>query len=278
LKAGKPVTVVGRDSGKLQKFVTLGAKTAIGDIADATFLTHAFEGAKAVYTLIPPSWTITNWRLYQIQIATAIIIALAKSGVKNVVNLSSQGAHLPEGAGPVSGLYYVEQMLNAVPNLNVRHLRPGFFMQNFYGFMGLIKHAGVFGQSLKSDIKMPVVHTRDIANVATQNLLNLDFKGSSVAFIGGAADLNMNEVTAILGKSIGKPDLPYIIFSREDEIKGMVQNGIPATIAHGYSDLFNALNFGDYQGDGYARTVGITTPTSFEFFVENEFKHAFLAG
>ena len=104
LNAGKPVTVVGRDAAKLQRFQVQGATVAIGDLSDVDFLTNTFKGAQAVYTLIPPSWTTSDWRQYIINTATSITIALAKSGVKNIVNLSSQGAHLPEGAGPVSGL------------------------------------------------------------------------------------------------------------------------------------------------------------------------------
>lgn len=276
LNAGKPVTVVGRDAAKLQRFQVQGATVAIGDLSDVDFLTNTFKGAQAVYTLIPPSWTTSDWRQYIINTATSITIALAKSGVKNIVNLSSQGAHLPEGAGPVSGLYYMEQMLNAIPNLNVKHLRPGFFMQNLYGYIGMIKHMGIYGQSLKGDIKLPITHTRDIAEVATRNLLNLDFKGSSIEFVAGKADLSMSELTAIIGKGIGKPELPYITFSREDEFAGMLQNGMSTTIAQGYSDLFNTLNNGSYQDD-YTRTAENSTPTTAEWFVENEFKHAFLA-
>ena len=276
LKAGKQVIVVGRDAAKLQKFKDQGATLAIGDLSDVNFLTNTFKGAKAVYTLIPPSWVVSDWRQYMINTATTITIALAKSGVENVVNLSSQGAHLPEGAGPVSGLYYMEQMLNAIPNLNVRHLRPGFFMQNLFGYIGMIKHMGIYGQSLKGDIKLPITHTRDIAEVATKNLLNLDFKGSSVEFVAGKADLSMNELTAIIGKGIGQPELPYITFSREDELAGMLQNGMSTTIAQGYSELYNALNDSSYQ-DGYIRTDENTTPTSAEWFIENEFKQAFLA-
>ena len=276
LKAGKQVIVVGRDAAKLQKFKDQGATLAIGDLSDVNFLTNTFKGAKAVYTLIPPSWVVSDWRQYMINTATTITIALAKSGVENVVNLSSQGAHLPEGAGPVSGLYYMEQMLNAIPNLNVRHLRPGFFMQNLFGYIGMIKHMGIYGQSLKGDIKLPITHTRDIAEVATKNLLNLDFKGSSVEFVAGKADLSMNELTAIIGKGIGQPELPYITFSREDELAGMLQNGMSTTIAQGYSELFNAVNDSSYQ-DGYIRTDENTTPTSAEWFIENEFKQAFLA-
>ncbi len=274
LDAGKSVKVISRNAENIADLVAKGAVPAIGDLHDAAFLTEAFQDATAVYTLIPPNWATTDWRKFQVQTAFAIASAIQAAGVKYVVNLSSQGAQLPEGAGPVSGLYYLEQMLNSIPGLQVKHLRPGFFMQNFLAFAGMIKHMNLYGSSLSPDLKIPVVHTNDIAEVAAAQLLALDFTGNSTHFIAGAADLNMKEVTAILGKAIGNPALPYVQFSPEDELQSTIQNGIQRTIAEGYRDLYAALNSGDYQ-EGYVRDAGATTPTTFEWFAENEFKAAY---
>ena len=277
LEAGKNVKVISRNAENVADLVAKGAIAAIGDLHDAAFLTEAFRGATAVYTLIPPSWAVNDWRKYQIQTGFAIASAIQAASVPYVVNLSSQGAHLPEGAGPVSGLFYLEQMLNSIPGLHVKHLRAGFFMQNFYAFAGMIKHLNLYGSSLKADLKIPVVHTSDIASVAAAELLALDFSSNSVRFVAGAADLTMAEVTTLLGKAIGNPALPYVQFSPEDELQGALQNGLPLTIAEGYRDLYNALNYGNYQ-EGFVRDAKVTTPTTFEWFAENEFKHAYAAG
>ncbi|MBL7783134.1 MAG: NmrA family NAD(P)-binding protein [Saprospiraceae bacterium] len=270
LEAGKKVKVISRNPDHVADLVTLGATAAIGNLNDAAFLTEAFRGAKAVYTLIPPAWDVTNWRQYQTQVGFAIASAVQAAGVPFAVNLSSQGAHLPEGAGPVSGLFYMEQMLDSIPNLNVKHLRAGFFMQNFLNYKGMMQHLNLFGTSLKSDLKLPIVHVRDIAAVAAEELLSLGFQGSSVRFVAGAADRSMSEVTSVLGKFIGKTDLPYVQFSPEDELQGALQNGLAPAIAEGYRDLYHALNYGEYQA-GYVRDAASTTPTTLEWFAENEF-------
>ncbi len=153
-------------------------------------------------------------------------------------------------------------------------LRAGYFMQNFYGLVPMIESMGMFGYSLKSDVKTPIVHTKDIGEVAAKYLSNLDFKGFNSVFVSGAEDLTMNEVAEIIGKEIGKPDLKYMQFSREDAKNGMVQNGIPQTIADGYDELFNSLNEGKYLND-YKRTPQSTTPTTLKQFAKNEFAHAF---
>lgn len=274
LAAGKNVKVIGRSADRLSGLVDKGAQAAVGDLADAAFLTEAFRGAEAVYLMIPPKWDVTDWRAYQRTVIDAYVQALRAGGVKKAVVLSSQGAHLLEGAGPVSGLAELEQALKQLPGLDTRSLRPGFFMENFYGNVDLIKQAGIFGYTLQPDLKLPIVHTRDIAEVATRRLLNLDFSGHSHEFIAGSADRTMAEAAVVLGKAIGKPELAYVPFEQDAARNGMIQAGLPETIADGYLELFDSLNRGGYQ-DGYIRTPEVTTPTSLEWFAENEFKHAF---
>lgn len=274
LAAGQSVKVISRSAEKVADLVAKGAVPAIGNLDDAEFLTQTFQGATAVYLMIPPKWDVTDWRAYQRSISEAFLKALRATGVQKVVLLSSEGAHLLEGAGPVSGLARLEQGLREMEGLHVRALRPGFFMENFFGVIELIKHAGIVGYSLREDIRMPIVHTRDIADLATKRLLDLDFSGHTHEFVGGAADLTMREATAILGKAIGKPELPYVVFSPAEVKAGMQQAGIPETIADGYIELFDALNTGIYQ-EGYVRTADNTTPTTLDWFANEEFKFAF---
>jgi uncharacterized protein YbjT (DUF2867 family) len=276
LKAGKAVTAVGRDAAKLENLKNQGATIAIGDITDSAFLTKTFAGATAVYTLVPPNYGVTDWRAYTIKVATATTLALAAAKVPNVVNLSSIGAHLPEGAGPVSGLYYMEQMLNNIPNLNVLHLRAAYFMQNFYGSLGMFKHMHINGTPAGADAVSPIVHVRDIAAVAAERLLSLGYTGSNVEFVAGAEDLNFAEMTAIVGKGIGKPELAYVQFSREDNLNGMLGAGLPPEIAKGFAAMFDVIADGRMM-DGYARTEANTTPTSLAWFAENELKYAYEA-
>jgi uncharacterized protein YbjT (DUF2867 family) len=274
LKEGKKVRAIGRDAHRLANLASKGAEIAIGDLEDVAFLTKSFEGATAVYALVPPKWDLQeDWRTFQRRISTALTEAITKAHVKNVVVLSSNGAQLSEGAGPVTGVYEFEQMLKKVPDLNILSLRAGYFMQNLFGQIGMIQHAGIMGYSLKADLQLPIVHTNDIADVATKHLLSLDFKGFQSVFVSGQRDLSMNEVAQVLGTAIGKPELKYITFSDADAKAGMLQAGIPETIADGYTELFDSLNKGTYLND-YKRTPESTTPTSIEDFAK-EFAGAF---
>jgi uncharacterized protein YbjT (DUF2867 family) len=275
LDAGKPVRVVVRNAEKAAEFAAKGAEVAVGDLTDAAFLTTAFAGATAAYLLIPPKFDLTtDWSTYQKNVGDALIAGLRANGVKKAVLLSSHGAHLLQGAGPVSGIGRFEQDLRSVEGLSVRSLRAGYFMENLFASVGMIQHAGIYGASLKGDVPVPIVHTRDIAEAATRRLLALDFAGHTHEFVSGAADLTFREVTSTIGRAIGKPELPYVEFSPADAKAGMLQAGLPETIADGYLELFDALNNGTFTND-YTRTPASTTPTTFQHFVDTELKFAF---
>lgn len=266
LKSGKAVKVISRNRQNVEELLAAGAILAEGELEDEQFLIQAFKGATAVYGLIPPKWDLQEpWRNYQRRVGTAITNALEAAKVQYVVVLSSNGSHMQKGAGPVSGLYDFEQLLGGVKGLNVLSLQAGYFMQNLFSVIPTIKSAGIFGYSLKPDIKVPIVHTDDIAETATKRLLNLDFQGFEKLFVAGDRDYTMTEVADILGKAISKPELQYVPFSQSDFKTGMVSNGIPETIADGYNELFDALNNGSYLED-FKRSPENSTRTSLEEF------------
>src|SRR6202050_5261817 len=153
---GKNVRVIGRDAGRLQPFVGKGAEAFTADLSDAAALTKAFRGARAAYLMLPPAKS----REEQERDSDGIAKAVKKSGLLYAAHLSSYGAQVAEGAGPVSGLHASEQKLNAIEGLNVLHLRAAYFMENNLAAIGMIHQMGVFGNALLPDLKIPMAATR----------------------------------------------------------------------------------------------------------------------
>ena len=162
LSAGQKVRVVGRDSGRLQRFVDKGAEASTADLSDAAALTKAFSGARAAYLLLPPVKSREN----QERESDAIAKAVKESGLRYAVHLSSYGAQVAEGGGPVSGLHASEQKLNAIDGLNVLHLRAAYFMENNLAAIDMIRGMGMFGHALLPDLKTPMIATRDVGTYA----------------------------------------------------------------------------------------------------------------
>src|SRR6204780_358777 len=150
LSARKKVRVVGRDSGRLQRFVDKGAEAFTADLSDAPAVTKVFSGARAAYLMLPPAKSPEE----QERDSDGIAKAVKKSGLRYAVHLSSYGAQLAEGAGPVSGLHSSENKLNAIEDLNVLHLRAAYFMENNLAAIGMIHGMGIFGNALLPGLKV----------------------------------------------------------------------------------------------------------------------------
>ncbi|HEV3118369.1 MAG TPA: NmrA family NAD(P)-binding protein [Gemmataceae bacterium] len=270
LSKGRKVRVVGRDAGRLQRFVRQGAEAFIANLSDAAALTKAFGGARAAYLLLPP---ITS-REDQERESDAIAKAVKESGLRYAVYLSSYGAQVPEGTGPVAGLHSSEEKLNAISGLNVLHLRAAYFMENNLAAIGMIHGTGIFGHALLPDLKMPMIATRDVGDYAAQRLLDLDFSGKQTRELLGERDLSMAEATAAIARGIGKPDLRYEQLPYDQMEQALTQMGLSSKKAAVYIEMFKAINSGVLAAQE-PRSAENTTPTSFETFVRDVFAVAY---
>jgi uncharacterized protein YbjT (DUF2867 family) len=237
----------------------------IGDTNDATFLTKAFRGADAVYALLPTDRRVTDYRAEQDRQGEAIVTAIRESGVRYVVALSSFGADKPKGTGVIAGLHAQEERLKQLNGVNVLLLRPVSFFENFYETLGLIKHEGINGGSVESNLAIPMVATRDIADAAARALKARNWNGVVVRELLGPRDLSYSEATRILGECIGKPDLQYVQFCYDDEAKALVQASMSESFANLYVEMTRAFNEGIIKP---RRTPENTTPTRFEDFAD----------
>jgi uncharacterized protein YbjT (DUF2867 family) len=276
LESGEKVRALGRSKEKLAPLESKGASVRTGDAQDARFLASAFRGADGVFTLIPPDSRATDYRALQDAQGRAIAEALEESGAGCVVFLSSIGADLPEGTGPIAGLHAHEARLRELRGVPALILRPGYFFENFYETLGLIKHQGINGGAIAPDVAIPMIATRDIADRAARALRERRFQGVTVQELLGPRDLTQAEATRILGARIGNPDLRYVQFPYDDFTKALAQAGLSENVAGLYAEMARALNEGKVKSlDG--RRPENTTKTRFEDFVI-ELEEAYRAG
>ncbi|MGO9642705.1 MAG: NAD(P)H-binding protein [Candidatus Acidiferrales bacterium] len=274
LSRGQKVRVLGRSAERLAGFAARGAEPFVCDAADSAALTQAFTGADAVYAMIPFNPSAPDLPAYEDSVSDALAAAIRNSGVRHVVVLSSVGAHLPDRTGPILGLRRMEQKINAVPGINVLHLRPASFMENTLSQVPVIQKMGMMGGIQKGDLRVAMIATRDVGAAAADALERRNFSGTSTRELLGQRDLSMDETATIIGTTLGKPKLSY---SRIPEIifKGaMRQFGFSSSVADNLVELTESLNDG-YMKPEEPRTAGNTTPTSFETFVAEVFVPAF---
>lgn len=267
LERGKQVRVIGRDAGKLRMLVNKGAIAAVGDLKDTAFLTGALSGVDGLFAMIPPNYTVSDFRAYQNEIGSSIASAIRGAGVKYVVNLSSQGAEIAAGTGPIAGLRDQEVRLNGLAGVNVLHLRCAYFMENLLMNIPLITEKGFAGSAVRKDQKIAMIATGDIAVRVADHLVMRDFKSKVVKDLLGQRGLSLEEAIGVFGRKIGLPDLKYVQFTYEEAAKGMAAMGISPDVSRLFIEMSRALNIGLFAVNRQ-RTKENTTPTSIEEFAD----------
>jgi len=266
VNAGHDVTVITSKQDNASAIEALGAKPAVGSVEDIDFLKKTFSGADAVYTMVPPNFGAAQWKKWIGSIGKNYADAIKATDVKYVVNLSSMGAHLNDGVGPVSGLHLAEEALNTLTGVNIKHLRPAYFYQNLFSNIGLIKNAGIIGSNFNvTDNKFGLVDPSDIAAVVIEALLQLNFTGYSVHYVV-SDEVSTNAIANEIGRAIGKPDLAWISFTNEQAFDGMKQAGLSEEVAKNYVEMGEAVNTGIMYEDywkNHPSTLGKTKLADF---------------
>jgi uncharacterized protein YbjT (DUF2867 family) len=226
------VSVISSDPGRIEAIQRAGATPLIGSVEDAAFTGKAFEGADAVYTMIPPDFSVPDHSGFTANVIESYANAIRGNGIRYVVNLSSIGSAL-SGTGPLKNYYNLESGLDGVDALNILHLRPGMFYTNFYGFLPMIRQQGIIGHNVDAGTDLLMTDPRDIAAAAFEALHHLSFTGIGHQYI--ISDVkNGSEIAAVLGKAIGIPALPWIQFPDGQLLMNLVSNGFPEDAAQTY--------------------------------------------
>lgn len=268
IAAGHEVTVLSSNAGKKEQIESLGATAAIGSVQDIAFLESAFQGGDVAYLMIPSDFSLENYADFQLEVADKYIQAIEAAGITNIVLLSSIGAHLRKGAGPIDALGYLEEKLAAIPGLHVKILRPSYFFNNLYGQIGLIKNAGIAGSNFgDTDEKLVLTDTDDIAKIATEALLAPFTEAQTITYIS-SDERHPSEIAAVLGTAVGKEGTPWITFSDEDAYNGLLQAGLNESFATLYRDMGQALRNGTMQEDYWKSNASVNGTFKLEDFAK----------
>lgn len=219
---GHEIKVISSNSGRAKEIENLGAIPLIGSLGDAEFVSRSFKDADAVYTMVPPDFSVPDYYDFADKIHQHYARAIEQNDVRYAVNLSSIGVAVA-GIAPLSRYYNLEQRLDAVAGLNVVHLRPAMFYTNFYGGLGPAKHQGIIGHNVGGMVDLLMTHPADIADAAFTFLNSLSFADRRIEYV--ISDMkNGNGIAEILGGAIDKP-LNWVEFPDEALLAGLLQNG-----------------------------------------------------
>lgn len=242
LAAGAPVRAVVRDPEKGRSWSEAGAEVAVADLADRTALAAALAGCRGAFIMLPtiPTGTDTDHRA----MADSIGAAVAHSGVPHVVALSSIGADVPEGTGPVRWLHHLEKRLGETGAV-LTCIRSPHFQEKVEDVLAAATGSGVYPVFADSaDVAVPMVATRDVGAAAAESLLSPPEAGEVVDLDAPAYTEQQvaDELAAVLGRPVR-----VVLVPRPGWLDALSGAGVPAPLAAELVELYAAEQRGLLQ-------------------------------
>lgn len=255
VQKGHSVVVISRKIERQKDIDAIGAQAAIGTMEDIDFLLETFQGADILYSMVTNDHghffdpTIDIIAFYR-QIANNYKQAIEQSGIKQVIHLSSVGAHTNTGNGILRFHYEAENILKQLPDdVSIKFMRPVGFFTNIFRFLPTIKAQSAIVSNYGGNTKEPWVSPLDIASVIAEEV-ELPFDGRSVRYIA-SEEVSPNDIAKVLGEAIGNPELKWLVVSDEQVLNSMLSAGMNAQIAKGFVEMQASQGSGLLYEDYY---------------------------
>ncbi|HET9184025.1 MAG TPA: NmrA family NAD(P)-binding protein [Candidatus Angelobacter sp.] len=252
------LTIIARNPEKAQvkDLAGRGARVIAGEHTDPAVVEQAVRGADALFWLTPAEMTSRDPLGTARRMAEAGAAVIRNHPDLHVVQLSSAGAFLPSGTGPIVGLHETEEKFRAAGK-NIVSLRPNEFMENIFFSLPTIINLGSIFSSVSGSVKAQFIATRDIAEIAAEFLVK-PVDGHHVIDIVGPQELSFDEWARIAGEAISKPI--RVVTVPADKLKAaMNQSGMSPEMAALMVEMEEASPniLGQFHGD-QKRTGKIT--------------------
>jgi uncharacterized protein YbjT (DUF2867 family) len=242
LAAGHKVRAIVRSVEKAKALAGQGAEMLAGELGDVGFLTRALRGADGAFVLLPPPPPgAPDVRALQDRVAHAEATAVAESGVRHVVLLSSWGAEHSSGTGPIVGLHVLEEALKKTSAISTL-LRAGSFTENLLHMLPAAQHQGILPNFFPPEHKVPNIATRDIAAAAVRALLSPP-AATQVVYVLGTHEYSAVDQAAYLSKKLGK-EIKLLNLPASAASGAIQQGGMGASMA----DLMQEMYEGAMKG------------------------------
>ncbi|HEV2608701.1 MAG TPA: NAD(P)H-binding protein [Noviherbaspirillum sp.] len=254
LDLGKRVRAVVRRPEAGADFRRQGAEIAVADLADTTALAAAFSGVDGVYVMTPPLLEVSDPDGTKRAFIKAIRAAAEQAGAPPLVVLSSLGAHLSSGTGPVVLLHELEQALRDYPG-SVSFLRAPYFLDNWAEAIGPATEEGVFPSLITLGVRIDMATTADIGRIAVQLLLEAH-RGRRIVELQSSRRYSAQDVALDLARILGNP-LEVIYPPRSVWHDILTGAGLSQTGAVQMAELIDSINADriGFSGEGECRTA-----------------------
>ncbi|MFF8902664.1 NAD(P)H-binding protein [Streptomyces lydicus] len=264
--------VIVRDPGRLPGGVRASVDVVTGSHGDAEVVDRAFDGADAVFWLVPSNPREASLDAMYSGFTRAAAKAFTAHRVGHVVGVSALGRGTPVAgrAGHVTASLAMDDLI-ASTGVSYRALANPTFFDNLLWQVASLRDNGVFTGTEAADRKAPTAATRDIAAAAAGLLLDRSWTGTGEVPVLGPEDLSPNDLARIMSEVLGRP-IRYERQTLDAFGTALAGRGVGDALVQGYLDMMRAKD--DGLDEGVRRTPQTASPTTFREWCEQVLKPA----
>jgi uncharacterized protein YbjT (DUF2867 family) len=273
--SGEKLRVIARDPAGLPGPVRDHVDVVTGSHRDASVVGRAFDGADAVFWVVPPDRQAPGLAAAYSGFTRAAAEAFPARGVGHVVGVSALGRGTPVAgrAGLVTASLAMDDLI-ASTGVAYRALANPSFMDNLLRETGSIRDQGLFTGTAAAGRKAPSAATRDIAAAAAALLADRSWAGTGSVPVLGPEDLSPDDMAAIMTEVLGRP-VRYQRQSLEELGATLARYGTSDAMVQGMVDMLRAKEEG--LDDSVPRTPQTASLTTFRQWCQEVLRPAVLA-
>ena len=230
----EPVLVVTRRPEAASAWQRRGAAAAVVDLHDVVALTAAVRRGRRLFALNPPAAVSGDTDAEESRTGDAILAAIARSDVENVVAASTYGAQPGPGIGDLGTLHAFERGLAALP-VPVTVVRSAFYLSNYDGSLAGARDDGVLTSFLPADAPTPMVAPADIGRFAAELMLQPS-EQSGLHHLEGPERYSPTDVAQAFAHALHRPVRVEVI-PREEWVPTFLRSGFSPEAARSYAGM-----------------------------------------
>ena len=170
-----------------------------------------------------------------------LIEAISVLHEAKIINLSRLGAHVSSNAGILECFRYLERLLNGLSNVELHHLRTGYFLENFYSFIPkLMKDKSLMG-FLPEEIPFFSTSYSDVVKVCLEILVDeLNPCSIKTLNIRHESLVSPNQIARAIAKSINLESITYSKLSHHHARDFLLKKGYTELSARKTLEMYDA--------------------------------------
>jgi uncharacterized protein YbjT (DUF2867 family) len=203
LRRGEPVTVVTRNAGHAADLRNAGAQVAVADVRDVAALRSILRTGTTALLLNPPAAPFTDTDAVERANAAAIVDAVAGSGLRKAVAVSTFGARPGEPCGDLTVLFEFEEKMRAQA-IPVAVNRGAYYMSNWANMLDTVRHRGKLPSFFPADAAIPMVAPSDLGEAAARRLME-PAEQTDIRYIEGPRRYTPRDVADAFAHALDRP-------------------------------------------------------------------------